>query len=638
MATNKKKVTVDVKYAVKGADAVEGAFDGVADSANEAADATGKLSDNTAGLKGAFGAAKQGAGGLLTSFKALITNPIGAVITAVVAAVQALKSAFDSNEEASNKLGQGWAYLKGLLKPLKDAFFAVFDAITFAIEKPGEAWDSIVETFESGFNYLDRNVWGPMKAGFTLLVGQIEAGILRMRIGWNNLTGDAEEAQALTDELKIVEKEIAEAYKIIEDAQKEMTEDFNNAVDAIVEAQEAALAYADAMVELENREQALVRARREQEVQNAKSLAQLESLKVIRDDESKSLEERIAANEKIAKIEANRVNQALSLTQKELQLLKDRAALEGEGTEILDAITEKEIELAELRNENAGIRAEQITNEVNLRKEQFDKEAALIENELNKNSILEEDAVKLADAKIEAERKKLEALKQLKLEENQIFLDQQNALDIAILEAEKARRDQQKEIAEQEAKDKEEQDKKDLEAAKKLAKEKEEIEKEYQENKAAIIEGGFELANSFAKEGSKEAEAIQKAAALTQIGIDTAQAISSLVAASEANPANAVTFGAAGIAQFAAGAIRIATNIAQAAKLLKAPAPDVESGGNAGTSPSAPSPDVNTDIGFNGVSAGAERFGAPVRAYVTEAEITQTQNNINNIQNLSELN
>ena len=34
---------------------------------------------------------------------------------------------------------------------------------------------------------------------------------------------------------------------------------------------------------------------------------------------------------------------------------------------------------------------------------------------------------------------------------------------------------------------------------------------------------------------------------------------------------------------------------------------------------------------------GAERFGAPIRAYVTEAEITQSQKNINNIQNLSEL-
>jgi hypothetical protein len=70
--------------------------------------------------------------------------------------------------------------------------------------------------------------------------------------------------------------------------------------------------------------------------------------------------------------------------------------------------------------------------------------------------------------------------------------------------------------------------------------------------------------------------AISKAAALTQIGIDTASAISSLVRNSEANPANAVTFGGAGILQFAAGITRIGANIANAKRLL-------EGGGNIGT-------------------------------------------------------
>lgn len=64
----------------------------------------------------------------------------------------------------------------------------------------------------------------------------------------------------------------------------------------------------------------------------------------------------------------------------------------------------------------------------------------------------------------------------------------------------------------------------------------------------------------------------QKAFALTSIGIDTAEAISSLTAASEANPANALTFGAAGTAQFIAGLVRILTNIASAKNILSAAA------------------------------------------------------------------
>lgn len=66
----------------------------------------------------------------------------------------------------------------------------------------------------------------------------------------------------------------------------------------------------------------------------------------------------------------------------------------------------------------------------------------------------------------------------------------------------------------------------------------------------------------------KEGSDLQKAFALTSIGIDTAQAIAALTAASEGNPANAVTFGGAGIAQYAAGIVRILSNIAAASQYL----------------------------------------------------------------------
>lgn len=629
----KKKVNVTVDYKVKGAEDVEGAFDGVGDSAEDAAGAVDNLNKNTAKTKGSFDKAKQGAGGLLTSFKAIISNPVGLVITAVVGAVQALKSAFESNEEASNKLGQGWAYLKGLLKPLQKAFFAVFEAVTFAIEKPGEAWDAIVKKFDDGVKFLDKTVWAPLKAAFTLVVGGIESGILKMRIAWNEFTGDAEEAQALSDELKVLEAEMTEAALVIADGQKEVEEAIDGAIESIKEIVEEASKYADAMLELEKREQALTKARREQEIQNAKSLAQLESLKIIRDDESKSLEERIAANEKIAKIEANRVNQAVSLAQKELKLLQDRAKIEGEGTEILDSITEKEIELAELRNENAGIRAEQIVNDVALRVEAFEKSAGLIDQERELNAVLEEDAVKLADATVQAEIDKLARLEELGLEENQRYRDQQAALLLAQKQAEKARLDAKKEADEKEIEAQNEANAQAIDDAKETAKLKTDIQKEL----------GSQLLNlsdslvSALGEDSKTALAIQKATALGEIAVSTARAISSLVAASSANPANAVTFGAAGAAQFAAGVLQIGSNIAQAYALIKEPAPQITAEGTGGAS--APSTaQTAPDLGFEGRTAGSEQFGAQVvRAYVTETDITTSQNTANNIQQLSQI-
>lgn len=76
------------------------------------------------------------------------------------------------------------------------------------------------------------------------------------------------------------------------------------------------------------------------------------------------------------------------------------------------------------------------------------------------------------------------------------------------------------------------------------------------------------------KEGEKGAE-FQKIATLAKIAFDTAAAITSLMAASEGNPLNLLTSGAAGIAQFAAGLARILTTAAQAKKILSG-APKVQ--------------------------------------------------------------
>jgi hypothetical protein len=66
---------------------------------------------------------------------------------------------------------------------------------------------------------------------------------------------------------------------------------------------------------------------------------------------------------------------------------------------------------------------------------------------------------------------------------------------------------------------------------------------------------------------------LQKIATLAKIAFDTAAAISSLVASSSANPANSVTFGAAGVAQYVSGFARIIANMAQARKILTSAPP-----------------------------------------------------------------
>lgn len=76
-----------------------------------------------------------------------------------------------------------------------------------------------------------------------------------------------------------------------------------------------------------------------------------------------------------------------------------------------------------------------------------------------------------------------------------------------------------------------------------------------------------DLANELAKI-SEEGTIRAKVAALTQIAIDTGLAISALTKNSEANTANAATFGGAAVIQFATGLIRIFGNMKKAKDII----------------------------------------------------------------------
>ena len=164
-----------------------------------------------------------------------------------------------------------------------------------------------------------------------------------------------------------------------------------------------------------------------------------------------------------------------------------------------------------------------------------------------------------------------------------------------------------------------------------------------------VVNGIATLGNAFIKD-QKKLEKFNKASALVQIGIDTAKAISSLVAMSQANPLNAVTAGTAGIAQFASGIVSIITNIAKAKQLLSNPgaSPSGDTGGGGGgdagnTSTTSATPSINLfgqGNNANSMSSGnsvATGGGMTVTAIVSETQITNVQNKINKINKNAEL-
>ena len=571
----KKKIVIETKYTAKGADDVEDAYEGIADSANDAAKATEKVNTSMKESKAATALAESGLGGVINSFKALATNPILLVLTALVGAFIFIKDAIAESEEASNALAQGFAFLEGIIQPLKDGIVGGFMLIVDAVKEPGKAWDAFVTGFEASVNYVNDNILQPYLSTWKIIGLGIYQEILKMRLAWNEFTGDVEESDEIQTQLDGVKEKIDENVKIIKDAAKTIATDVVDATKAVVKAVgdyvEATGKAADASLALKTREQELLKVRRQQEVDNANAIANIEKLKQLRDDESLSFAERIEANKEIARVETERVRQATNLANAELQLIKDNIAAKGASTELLDAQKEKEIELADLKAENAGIETEQIVNANGLKRDQFQQEVDRVDRQLELDAIGEESAVKLAQAKITAEEAKIAEMIRLGIVEKGVVDAQNHALLLAKKELIKAEQDADKTAAEKKA----EQDILDDDKAKTAR------QKEFDDTKDAAdalidladalstaisstkldaidseqaaldkaLEDGLISEEEYNKETeklAKEAAKIERNAALVKIAVDTAMAISSLVAASSANPTNAVTFGAAG--------------------------------------------------------------------------------------------
>ena len=164
-----------------------------------------------------------------------------------------------------------------------------------------------------------------------------------------------------------------------------------------------------------------------------------------------------------------------------------------------------------------------------------------------------------------------------------------------------------------------------------------------------IANGINEVGSAFIKD-QKKLEKFNKANALIQIGIDTAKAISSLVAAAQANPFNGVTAGAAGIAQFASGIIQIATNVAKAKQILTSGGAPSAGGGGTSTEASGGGANVAQQVPQAAQLFGSANTGGTmsaggttnessmtVTAIVSESQVTNVQNKINKINKNAEL-
>lgn len=312
----------------------------------DAAKATDGASASLSDMPGAAGAAGKGIQGLSAQFKALIRNPIIAVIAAIVAGLTALGAAFTRSEKGAILMEK----VSGRLGVLFDSLVAIsldlFEAIQGAFENPKQAVidlgtaikNDVVNRFEGVIN-LAKSVGAAIKAAFTLdTEGLKQAG---------KDAGDA--LTQVATGLDEVQREKAGDYfaKVAEE-----TRNAAKASDDLVDARRA--------LRKENREltktieAATTQEEKYQRIADDNTRGQKERTDAAI-DALKFSEQRAAAEAKLAENNLSLINQEIALRQRSGQDIEN---LYDQQIQAISAVEQAERGLAQTRFENEKVRRE----------------------------------------------------------------------------------------------------------------------------------------------------------------------------------------------------------------------------------------------------------------------------------------
>ena len=343
---------------------------------------------------------------------------------------------------------------------------------------------------------------------------------------------------------------------------------------------------------------------------------QAEKLRQVRDDERFTIEERIKANEDLAKVLEEQERVMLENAQRVVDAKARQLALDKDNVEFQKEYLAATNELAGVQAQVAGFRSEQLMNEMALQRE-------LVDLEISKKENAQEVAEIQAEAAIQAETN---VFKQLELEEQlnqQLYesslasLEEQKAL---YKEGTQAYQDMVGEInilnAERTAQESEE------------ALKRRDLEKAVQDAKVQMamdaVSALNDLVQAFAgdnEKAQKRAFLVNKAAGIANAVISTSQAVAKALAeTTDITPTQSFRFGNAAIAA-ATGAAQIAAIARQ--QFQASGSVDTNIGGGV-TAPSM-TPSFNV-VGASGQNALLESLQAnPVRAYVVGSDVTSQQ-------------
>ena len=303
--------------------------------------------------------AKKGVNALGRAFKALLTNPVGAFIMAIVVAVKALKTGFEQSETASNSLKKAFSSFQPVINAINNAF-----------------------------------------TGFAKLVGNIAEKAIPALVNGLQKAGDW--MMTLLNKIGIVSDKKLESFRKSIEAQKEAVKVTQDLTDRDIE---------------------LTEKRRKFQVNEAKTEMEVSELRSKAADKDKySAKEREKfLNQAIAKERAIN-NEKLALAQEEYDILKKKSELTDNDAETNDALAAAEANLYNTKKEYYAKERELIAQKIAAGQELSAAEKKILEEQKEELKKVEEIKNRAELSQLSSKDRELEILKR-KYEEEKALLE-----------------------------------------------------------------------------------------------------------------------------------------------------------------------------------------------------------------------
>ena len=539
---------------------------------NDALDNTGKAAE---GSKKGFG-----------SLAGLLKGGLG--IGAVMSALDALGGALMENQKVQDLMNKAMVVFQGVVNGVIQVLEPLFGWLEKVFKDPvksiKEFGDLIKQNLINRFNGLLELIPQLGKAIGLLFKGEFaEAGKVAA-----NAVGKV--ALGIEDTVGLVEK----GMKVVNDAVKTISNSTKKAFD-----NKEALANAENnLARLSILYQGIV------EQYDLMS----EKQRQIRDDETKTIEERIKANEELAKVLDEGAEKEKANIQARIGIIQMQNNLLGKTKERTNEILSLQQELTGIDAKYAGLKSEQLTNINALEKEKIELKRAEMEGTLEANKIIADSEAELAAEGMDQFEKKMAAIQQEYDARRKLLDDEISQLK----EGTQAYVDAQNE-------------KKVLDAqytadSKALAKERADYETEQAklvaENQMSSVMGALSGIQSLVGENSR----FGKALAVAQAVIDTYSGATK-------------AFAQGGMFGYSGAAGVIASGLANVRAIMQQEVPGVEGGSGSGggvsmTAPSGP----NVSIISGQMNSSAQLLGSlnnslssPQRAYVVGQDVNSQQ-------------